>query len=78
LTSVPPPRVVDRDIPSRALGTHRGEFLGIARPGKRISFYTIDVMRVVNGKITDHWGAATLLDLLEQLGAVPRFGQLDA
>ncbi|MEV0803248.1 ester cyclase [Kribbella sp. NPDC050281] len=55
-------------------GTHRGEFLGIAPTGRKVSFYTIDVMRVVDGKITEHWGVATLLDLLQQLGAVPRFG----
>ncbi|HET6294231.1 MAG TPA: ester cyclase, partial [Kribbella sp.] len=55
-------------------GTHQGEFLGIAPTGKKVSFYTVDVMRVVDGKITDHWGVATLLDLLQQLGAVPRFG----
>lgn len=55
-------------------GTHEGEFLGIAPTGKKISFYTVDAMRVVDGKITEHWGVGTLLDLLQQLGAVPRFG----
>lgn len=57
-------------------GTHRGEFLGISPTGRRVSFYTVDVMRVVNGKITDHWGVATLLDLLQQLGAVAPLGEL--
>jgi predicted ester cyclase len=55
-------------------GTHNGDFLGVAPTGKKVSFITVDVMRVVDGKITDHWGAATLLDLMQQLGAVPRFG----
>ncbi|MGC4938207.1 ester cyclase [Kribbella sp. DT2] len=55
-------------------GTHQGEFLGIAPTGKRISFYSVDVIKVVDGKITDHWGVGTLLDLMQQLGAVPRFG----
>lgn len=49
-------------------GTHEGEFLGIPGTGKRVSFYTVDVMRVVDGKITDHWGVGTLLDLVQQLG----------
>ena len=28
-------------------------------------------MRVRNGKITDHWGVANLLSLMQQLGLVP-------
>jgi hypothetical protein len=28
-------------------------------------------MRVVDGRITEHWGVATLLDLMQQLGVVP-------
>ena len=55
-------------------GTHQGEFLGIPATGKRICFYTVDAMRVVDGKITEHWGVATLLDLMQQLGVVPPLG----
>jgi predicted ester cyclase len=55
-------------------GTHQGEFLGIPATGKKISFYTVDAMRVVDGKITEHWGVATLLDLMQQLGVVPSLG----
>jgi SnoaL-like polyketide cyclase len=36
-------------------GTHRGEFLGVA-VARKIQFETVDVMRVRNGKITEHWG----------------------
>jgi len=39
-----------------------------------MSFYTVDAMRVVDGKITEHWGVATLLDLMQQLGVVPPLG----
>jgi predicted ester cyclase len=35
-------------------GTHQGEFLGIPATGKKVSFYTVDAMRVVDGKITEH------------------------
>jgi predicted ester cyclase len=55
-------------------GTHQGEFLGIPATGKKVSFYTVDAMRVVDGKITEHWGVATLLDLMQQLGVVPALG----
>jgi len=56
-------------------GTHQGEFLGIPATGKQVSFYTVDAMRVVDGKITEHWGVATLLDLMQQLGVVPPLGR---
>lgn len=56
-------------------GTHRGTFLGVPATGKAVSFYTIDVMKVEDGKIVAHWGVATLLDLMQQLGAVPPFGE---
>jgi predicted ester cyclase len=37
-------------------GTHDGPFLGIAPTHRKIHFESVDVMRVQNGKITDHWG----------------------
>ena|SRR5437016_6222027 len=37
-------------------GAHRGGFLGVAPTGRKIQFETVDVMRVRNGKITEHWG----------------------
>ncbi|MGV9269109.1 ester cyclase [Kitasatospora sp. NPDC003701] len=52
-------------------GTHHGEFLGIAPTGRRIQFETVDAMRVVDGRITEHWGVANLYSLVEQLGAAP-------
>jgi predicted ester cyclase len=51
-------------------GTHRGAFFGIAPTGRRISFETVDAMRVQNGKITEHWGVANLFSLMQQLGAL--------
>lgn len=51
-------------------GTHRGDFLGLAGTGIRVSFETVDAMRVVDGKITEHWGVANLYSVLQQLGAI--------
>jgi steroid delta-isomerase-like uncharacterized protein len=50
-------------------GTHMGTFLGIEPTGKTIQFETVDAMRVVDGKITEHWGVANLYSLVGQLGA---------
>jgi steroid delta-isomerase-like uncharacterized protein len=51
-------------------GTHEGIFLGVAPTGRKIHFETVDVMRVRNGKITDHWGVANLFSLMQQLGVL--------
>jgi len=49
-------------------GTHQGPFLGVAPTHRQVHFETVDVMRVQNGKITDHWGVANLLSLMQQIG----------
>jgi len=49
-------------------GTHDGPFLGIAPTHRKIHFESVDVMRVRNGKITDHWGVGNLLSLMQQIG----------
>ncbi len=55
-------------------GTHEGTFWGLAPTGRKVHFETVDVMRVRNGKITDHWGVANLLSLVQQLGLAPALG----
>ena len=52
-------------------GTHQGEFWGLAPTGRKIQFETVDVMRVRDGKITEHWGVANLFSLMQQLGLGP-------
>jgi len=49
-------------------GTHEGVFLGIQPTHRRVQFETVDVMRVQNGRITDHWGVGNLLSLMQQIG----------
>ena len=49
-------------------GTHEGPFLGIAPTHPAVHSESVDVMRVQNGKITDHWGVGNLLSLMQQIG----------
>lgn len=37
-------------------GTHFGEFQGIAPTGKRVHVSPIDIFRVSDGEIVEHWG----------------------
>ncbi len=52
-------------------GRRHGTFLSVAPTSRRIQFETVDVMRVRDGKITEHWGVANLFSLMRQLGAWP-------
>lgn len=52
-------------------GTHRSAFLGIPPSGKPITLRGIDVYRIQEGKITEHWNVVDILDFCQQAGALP-------
>jgi len=59
----------------RISGTHQGEFLGIAPTGKQVTFTGIDILRIAEGKVMEHWGNVDELGMLQQLGAIPESGE---
>ena len=50
-------------------GTHKGEYLGIAPTGKRVTFNSTDIIKVRDGFMVEHSGAADLFGLTRQLKA---------
>jgi predicted ester cyclase len=52
-------------------GTHRGEFQGIPPTGKEVAFSSIEIDRMVDGKVQEHWFELDQLGLMRQLGAIP-------
>ena len=54
-------------------GTHGGEFIGVLPTGRSVTMSGIDIFRVAGGKIVEFWYAERLLELMQQLGAVPDF-----
>lgn len=58
-------------------GTQRGEFLGVAPTGKRVEAMGMDIVRLSEGKIAEHWGEFDAIGLLRQLGLVPPPGRID-
>jgi predicted ester cyclase len=52
-------------------GTHRGEFQGIPPTGKEVAFSSIEIDRIVDGKVQEHWFEMDLFGLMQQLGAIP-------
>jgi len=51
--------------------THQGAFMGIPPTGRRVTGTAINILRLQEGKIVEHWVEMDALDLLHQLGALP-------
>ncbi len=51
-------------------GTHKGEMMGIPATGKKVTFTEMHMVRIVNGKATEHWGNADDLGMMQQLGVI--------
>ena len=56
-------------------GTHNGEFMGIPPTGNSFSVGVIDILRIVDGKLTDHWGQTDNMGMMQQLGVIPAPGE---
>lgn len=55
-------------------GIHRGEFQGLPATGREVEIHVIDIVRVADGRIVEHWNCVDRLGLLAQLGALPGAG----
>jgi predicted ester cyclase len=49
------------------VGTHKGEFLGVPPTGRTVTFDVIDILRVKDDAITDHWGVMNIMKLMAQI-----------
>ncbi|MGH2522631.1 MAG: ester cyclase, partial [Anaerolineales bacterium] len=52
-------------------GTQTGEFLGMPANGKPVRCKVVDIVRIGNGKIVEHWAVTDNLSLMQQIGAIP-------
>ncbi len=55
-------------------GTHNGDFMGLPPTGKQVTFSSMEINRMVDGKIAEHWVVLDMLSLLQQLGVAPSPG----
>jgi steroid delta-isomerase-like uncharacterized protein len=55
----------------RMTGKHVGEALGIPASNQNVSVRGIEIWRVADGKIAEHWGVVDISDVLEKAGLVP-------
>jgi steroid delta-isomerase-like uncharacterized protein len=58
-------------------GTHEGEFLGIPPTGRPVSIGLIDIVRVADGRVVEHWSIGDSLGMMEQLGVIPQPGDTE-
>jgi steroid delta-isomerase-like uncharacterized protein len=49
-------------------GTHAHDWLGIPATGKPYSFDAVDIFRVEDGKLAEHWDVLDVYTLFKQLG----------
>ena len=53
-------------------GTHVGEFVGIPATGRTFTIAGIDIYRVADGQLCEHWHVIDQLGMLAQLGLLPQ------
>jgi steroid delta-isomerase-like uncharacterized protein len=61
-------------IHSTTRGTHLGEMMGIPPTGKVIAVEAVDILRVQDGKVVEHWGVFDEMGMMRQLGLIPEPG----
>jgi steroid delta-isomerase-like uncharacterized protein len=52
-------------------GTNTGEFAGVPATGRHVTFEYVDIMRVRDGRIVEHWNIVDQFSWLTQLGVLP-------
>jgi predicted ester cyclase len=45
--------------------------MGMPGTGRRIDVTVIDIARIVDGRLVEHWGVADRLAVAQQIGLVP-------
>jgi steroid delta-isomerase-like uncharacterized protein len=55
-------------------GTNTGDYFGIPSTGKPVTMRFIEIFTVRNGQIADIWHVANVLDVMQQLGFLPKGG----
>lgn len=69
--SIEPIKTVEEDdkvaVVVRISGTHHGDFLGNKGTGRSFEIEGVDILRVQDGKLCEHWGVMDAGQMLAQL-----------
>ena len=55
-------------------GTHTGELMGIPASGNKVEMRSIDIWRVEDGMFAEHWDELNMMEMFQQMGALPPLG----
>lgn len=55
-------------------GTHTGALMGIPASGNTVQMRSIDIWRVADAMFVEHWDELNLMEVFQQVGALPRLG----
>jgi steroid delta-isomerase-like uncharacterized protein len=55
-------------------GTQRGPLLGIPATGRSVEYGVIEIFRIEDGRIAEHWQQSDTLTMFQQLGLIPELG----
>jgi steroid delta-isomerase-like uncharacterized protein len=73
--AITPVRIIEEDDKVAAMvrisGTHHGEFNGSKATGRAFEIDAVDILRVKEGKLCEHWGVIDSGNLLAQLRLSP-------
>jgi len=62
----------DKVVTSKSFhGRHVDDFMGIPATGKNVKIDVIDIVRIADSQIVEHWNVVDQLGLMRQLGAIP-------
>ncbi|MDQ6692155.1 MAG: ester cyclase [Candidatus Dormibacteraeota bacterium] len=53
------------------LGTHVGEWFGFSPTGKSITAHGVDIFRLRDGRLAEHWDVVDTTDFLAKVGVLP-------
>ncbi len=52
-------------------GTMKGDFIGMKASGKHATWTETHIVRLVDGRVAEHWGNIDQVGMLQQLGFMP-------
>ncbi len=55
----------------RFRGRHTGDLMGLPASGRSIDIAVMDLFRIVDGRLVEHWALLDNLGMLKQVGALP-------
>jgi steroid delta-isomerase-like uncharacterized protein len=54
-----------------ATGTQEGDFMGVPATHRRVDIEGMDISRIEDGKIVEHWTQMDAMAMMQQLGVIP-------